>query len=320
MIIRNNPFTSKLYKNKWNIHFHGGKPSYGFKFIKGIEFTKNKFFPLYYNVGKYKSCGMSYNLQEFDFEIPKNKVFLIYDVPDYFQINTSTKCKNLGLKKVKQYEGYLIELHKFDSLDSYLKNKFNSKRRNSLLSGTKKLEKAYDISYEFYHGEILPEKFSELFDCLYNLIEDKFKNKKQENSHTKQIIWDWYTDLVEGMINEKSASLFVIKNEATPIAISLGYNSDKVFFAAIPGTNDNFSKYGIGSTKLLKSIGMAISENFSFFDLGKGSYGYKHRWATKKYDFEYHILYNKKSPISVSIATLLIKYYQIKQFVRKRIR
>lgn len=244
MIISNNPFTSSLYIKKWLSNFYNGKDSYKFNFIEGLEFTKNKYLPLYYNVGKYKSCGISYNLstskKAHDF---KNKVFLIYDVPDYFLINTSRKIKELGIEKIPQYEGYLIELDKYENINCYLESQFNSKQRYPIVSKLKKLEKSFNISYELYFGENDPKILTSLFNKLHDLIEIKFKNKKNNNSHTKPDIWKWYNDLIPKMIDEKKASFFVVKNNDEPIALALNYHSDDIFFYAVPATDSNFSKF-----------------------------------------------------------------------------
>ena len=186
MIVKNNPFTSDVYNTEWMNHFHSGKKCHKFDSIKGVAFTKNKYIPLYTNVGKYKSCGISYQLdssgQNEDY---KGKVFLIYDIPEFFEIDSEPKSKRLGIEKIEQYEGYLVDIRDYETINDYLSNQFNSKQRHSVLRRLKKLEKDHDnISYEFYSGKLEEKQFETLFEELYSLMEQQFDLKKEKNSHS----------------------------------------------------------------------------------------------------------------------------------------
>lgn len=314
MKIKKNPFTSEIYNRIWAEQYN--KTSlYNFDFIKNVKFNKHKIFPLYYNVGKYKSCGISYNLIESDLvKDYKKKVFLIYDIPKYFKVNTSY-ISGLSTNKIPQYDGYLIDLSKYKTIDQYLYEKFKSKSRYSLKNRIKKLERDHSIQYEWHHGYISKDTYNALFNKMYFFIESSFT--KEENSHTTKEIRKWYYYLFYEMINNKTASFFCIKNADVPIAVFYSYHSDKILFGAIPSTDKKYSKYGLGSIGVIKSIEWAINNKYSILDLSKGSYGYKHRWATRKYNFEYHIFYDKKYLPSLFIGKILTSYFKIKQYLRK---
>ena len=56
----------------------------------------------------------------------------------------------------------------------------------------------------------------------------------------------------------------------------------------------------------------------AILDFSKGYFDYKARWSTKKYDFEYHILYNSKSLSSTAKAIIIKNYYTVKQRLREK--
>ncbi|WP_396590091.1 GNAT family N-acetyltransferase [Allomuricauda sp. R78024] len=320
MILKNNPFTSELYVKKWMSNFHNSGNARQFSFIDDIKFTKHSVLPLYFNIGMFKSCGMSYTLSEKTQSDFKHRTFLVYDVPEYFEVSTENAPTRLGIKKIPQYSGFLAKLDDFEDIDDYLKKQFPAKKRRKVLYPKKQLEESFSISYEFYFGSISRDSFDLLMNYLYDLIEAKFEKKQNTNSHTKEGIRKWYEDLIFDMINENQASFIVAKNEDTPIAITLNYHSENILFSAVPGTDMAYSKYGIGSIMNMKAIEWALENGYSYFDLSKGSYGYKHRWSTMEYNFEYHVLYDRKSPISVLTTAYIVFYYRLKQYLRKKLR
>ncbi|USD24830.1 GNAT family N-acetyltransferase [Flagellimonas marinaquae] len=321
MVYNNNPFISETYVNKWMSSFFDRKEPKEFSFLEGIKFTKNKFLPLFYNVGTYKSCGMSYAFNNtLKAKGLKNKVIIIYDVPEYFNLDLGNIPANVSLNQVAQYEGFVTELDQFKDIEDFMSKKFPSKKRRKILHPMKQLEDSYNITYEWHFGHIERNTFLKLIDRLYELIDIKFEGKSRENSHTKKGIREWYEDLIYDMINEGKASFIVTKNEDTPIAITLNYHSDNILFSAVPGTDLGYAKYGLGSIMNVKAIEWALNNGYSYFDLSKGSYGYKHKWATRSYNFEYHVLYNKNSPIGFILGNSTVLYYKLKQYVRKKIR
>ncbi len=73
-----NPFLSKTYKTSWLKYFSSTKTAYQFNSFSDVTFIKHRYFPIFYNVGKNITNGMSYtfgNLKE-NKEF-KNRVFLI---------------------------------------------------------------------------------------------------------------------------------------------------------------------------------------------------------------------------------------------------
>ena len=119
------------------------------------------------------------------------------------------------------------------------------------------------------------------------------------------------------MINEKKASFFVIKDDEKIISVNLAYHADNVMFGAAAVSNPEYISYGMGSIAILKSIEWALENKVSYFDMSKGSFGYKHRWATKTYVSYHHIFFDKACPVSILLANSISLLYWAKQFRKK---
>src|SRR5690606_38012236 len=114
------------------------------------------------------------------------------------------------------------------------------------------------------------------------------------------------------------ASLFVIYNEDIPIGVTLNYFSDMILFDAITVFDIDYEKFHLGSVTVMKLIEWAIDNKFGYFDFSKGYFDYKKRWATREYDFEYHIYYDGSSILSTTFASGMALYFNFKQYLRDK--
>jgi hypothetical protein len=149
MNIKNNPFNSGTFERIWMKNFQPHINSKSFDFIKGIRFYKNSIFPLYINVGQNLTKGNFYTLHDSpDF---KNNVFLIYDIPAYFNVTEPTNIDtNLKFYKSVQYSGFLIDLNNFKNYEDYFLSTFGKSSRMKLRKYINRLESCFDISSKMY--------------------------------------------------------------------------------------------------------------------------------------------------------------------------
>ena len=113
-----NPFTSSIFENSWTNYYNKHKKTQSLNFIEGVKFTKSSYFPLYINLGKNFTNGISYSINN-EASDYKGKVVLLYDVPSYFQLNNAHHS-NIVLKKVRQYNGFYADLKAFNGIDDVL--------------------------------------------------------------------------------------------------------------------------------------------------------------------------------------------------------
>ena len=316
-MIQQNPFTSSTYTKIWCQHFIKDKALYAFDFIEGISFLKMPVLPVYVNIGQKVTKGMSYvinvNASSNDF---KNKVILIYDVPEYFNIENSILPKKIKLIKIKQYPGFLTNLESYPDFNSYFSSTFNKKSRYKLKSYKKNLENSFNVSYKHFYGDISNEDYQIVFDEFNTLLKKRFEDKQETNNNLDPKEWDFYKDSTYQLIQEKKASLFVIYQDTKPIAISLNYFSESILFFAMTVFDIDYQKFNIGKVHLMKLYEWSFQNKIKIFDLSKGYYDYKDRWANLNYNFEHHIYYNSNSIMATLLARNLQLFFELKQFLR----
>lgn len=318
MRILSNPFASKTFTSIWLKHFNKENPYFTFKGFQGITFVKSRWFPLFVNVGKTHTKGVSYTLIGQEQVDLKNKVLLIYDIPSFFDLNLPTLDEAFKLNTVKQYPGFLINLNKYKDLADYLSLSFSKSSRYKLNKYKKRLEDSFDISYKMYFGEISKVEYDTVFEHFKNLLEKRFADKGITNNNLNPKEWDFYHEVAFPMILEKKASLFVIYEGDTPIGVTLNYFSESVLFDAITVFDIDYEKFHLGSVTIMKLIEWSLENNIKIFDFSKGYFDYKKRWANEEYDFEYHLYYDSKSIQAKLIAWIILKFFSLKQLLREK--
>ncbi|MDT0607852.1 GNAT family N-acetyltransferase [Croceitalea rosinachiae] len=317
-MIIDNPFSSKIFISYWSKHFLSNKKTYLFQFVKNLTFYKSKLPGLYINTGKNLTKGISYELSPLNEENKKGKTLLIYDVINYNGERKSLKNKGIGLHTVGQYPGFLIDLEAYSNLNEFMTNTFKKSSRYKLKKYKNKLETCFDINYKLFNGEILQKEYDFIFENFRKLLVKRFEDKEITNNNLNRSEWDFYREVAYSMIIEKKAGLFVIYNGAQPIGVTLVYFSEKIVFDAITVFDIDYAKFHLGSITIMKLIEWSISNNFKIFDFSKGYFDYKKRWATKKYDFEYHIIYDRESIKAQILAFGIKSFFEFKQLLREK--
>jgi len=313
--VKNNPFLTKSFKETWIKHFSKNKKIYNTEKEIKISLIK-KTYSLFFNVGKNFTNGMSYHVTDENFI--HNKSILIYDVPSYFEINNEHLSNTIGIKKIKQYEGSLVNIENFTSIDDFLSKKFKSKKRAELKKFKRKLENSFNIKYEFYSSKISKEEFNILFESFYSLLNKRYTSKKIINRNLSEKFKNYYFELIYKLINENKALLFVIKENNSPIAISISFLAKNIIFYSIPVFDIDFKKFNLGHISILKILEWSINQNFKIFDFSKGDAIYKNKWATDKYHYEHHLIYDKHNLSSRIIALVISSLFNFKQYLRDK--
>ena len=318
MQIKQNPFVSDIFSTKWLTQFNSNKPVFTFNFIGGLHFYKPSFLPIYINAGRNLTKGISYTLKKVQIGNFKNSIVLIYDIPDYFDVDTHDLPDHIKFHRIKQYPGYLTDLKKYEDLHDYLLSAFSKKRKDKLNRYKKRLELCFDISCQMFYGEITKEDYDLIFDAFKKLLEKRFNYKQLTNNNLNPDEWTFYYDVALPMILEKKASLFVVYEGSNPIAITLNYFSDNILFHGITVFDIDYSKFHLGKVALLNLFSWCFENNIHIFDFSKGHFDYKTHWMNRAYDFEYHVYYNNSSLNSRILAFTIKSYFELKQFLREK--
>lgn len=316
MEIQQNPFTSDTYNKVWQTHYNKDEKIFEFDAIKGVSFNKAKQNYLFVNVGTVKTLGINYSFNKnSNNDDIKGKVFLIYDVPSYNSINLTHQ--RLKTKKIKLHDGFRVDTKKYTNLEDYICKTLSNNRRKSFLKAWRKLEREHNISYKVFKGSIKEDTFKELFDSMYEMMELQYEEKSETNYHTNEKSKSWHYSLFFELINKNMASIQVIYNEQTPIAISFNYHAENIFFAPFGSYDNSYRKYSIGNIQMMKELEWVIEdEKCQYYDLGKVSYGYKQRWVNDIYSYEYHLIYDKKSLYANTLVWSIYVAFRTKSILK----
>jgi len=255
-LIKENPFVSDTFVAMWMKHYYNDEPPVKFDFINQVKFVKKRKTPIYINVGWNLTHGISYSLTGFKSKDYKNKVCFLNDIPSYF-FNQYTKIEavgNMKVQRIKWHKGFLARLDKSDSLDEFLKNRFNSKTRGKFKSYVRRLENCFDIKYSVYHGEIEKNDFNQIYEVLQKLLKKRFENKEESMLLLNPLHWDYFYELSYKMILEKKAFLAVIYNRDVPISISFNYCNEDFIFGSVTTFDIDYAKFSLGHISFMKII------------------------------------------------------------------
>lgn len=317
--MKSNPFTSDTYTTIWSKYFNESKPPISLDFIDNVKFIEHRFLPIHINVGKNLTKGINYNLNSAGQDY-KGKTVLIYDVPEYFELEELNFDKNstLKLKKLEQYKGFMMNLSDFSTHEEYINFKFNSKKRSEFRSIKRKLEECFDIKYYFLDKNTTEEEYNEVFKHFYLLLSKRYSDKQTNLHHLSSNKWNFYKELVYKMLLEEKASMLVVYNESKPIGIALNYLGEDILFGAMTVFDLDYYKFSVGKIMILKTLEWCFKNKYQIFDFSKGEFAYKYDWSNSEYDFYYHIYYDLSSIKSRFFAKYLELIFRTKFYLRKK--
>jgi CelD/BcsL family acetyltransferase involved in cellulose biosynthesis len=199
-----------------------------------------------------------------------------------------------------------------------MKQQFKSNSRSKFKRNISRLEASFDVDYIMYHGAITKDEFDLVFAHFYTLLEKRYTEKGEPCGELDPTLWNYYCDLAFAMIQEKTASLFVIYCNAHPIGITFSYHDNTTLIEALTVFDIDYYRFNIGHTTIYKMLEWSFNNGIELFDYTQGNFEYKKRWSNTTYDTTFHILYDAKSIKSGIVANLLATYFNLKRNVRDR--
>lgn len=242
-----------------------------------LEIVSNK-----YSNEKKKSTHLNVNHQISN----TDNIYSFKLVPDYLNIKTN---EGFIEKKVFQKNGYGINLTNCKSADEYLQNYCKTNFRGNIRRSIKKIESCFNINYKMFYGNISLEDYTFLMGRFHDMLSKRFKQRNDKNLILEN--WEFYQTNAFNLINKNDASLFVIYNEKEPIACSLNFHHENIFYFAIPTFHIDYYKFAPGNIVVYKNIDWCIMNNYSFFDMGYGGFENKLNWCNTTYNFENLVLF-----------------------------
>ncbi|MCF8273413.1 MAG: GNAT family N-acetyltransferase [Flavobacteriaceae bacterium] len=217
-----------------------------------------------------------------------------------------------------QKHGYAANLNHCKSIDEYMAMNFKSSFRNNVKRSVKRLETSFDITYNMFFGKITYEAYNSLMTSFHDLLSKRFQQLKLKNVTLEN--WTYYFNIAYQRINNKEASLFVMYKDQEPIAFSLNFHFDTVFYFAIPTFNADFSKFTLGNVVIYKNLEWCLNNGVSLFDMGYGGFENKINWCNTTYHFETHIFFKPKNLMGYAYTSILkYKYKLINYLLAKNV-
>lgn len=223
---------------------------------------------------------------------PSALIFSHFLSPSY--LDYSFDKKRYQLNKIKQInKGYVIDLYDFLDVKEYMRFQMKRSSRKTIYQSIRGLENMFDISYKTFDSNLSKEKYDELFAILRTMLDERFNEKAVTDEKRKN--WTQIKEHFYEFLKKDKAAIFVIYDSLKPIGISLKYLSNNLVFSYISSYDSNYSKFGMGHIDIYKIIEWCFDNDYKLIELGYGDHAYKNRWCNNIYNFEHHILYNKKS-------------------------
>lgn len=242
-----------------------------------------------------------------------NTVYLVKYVPGYMIPNLKTPFKAIKLFETK---GYAICIEGITSVEEYLTIQLKHKHRASIINRKNRLEHHFNIRYEVYYNQISKEIYSNLMSVLREFLVLRFEQRNETNERLLE--WDKFYELFFTLINNKRASFFAIYENDKPIALSLNYHLDKIFFGAISSYDIDYAKFGLGQILVFKRLEWCIQHKMDIFDMSMGNPNYKIKWCNTIYDFEHHIVYRFSSIPESFYARLIALRMSTKNYLKSK--
>lgn len=213
-------------------------------------------------------------------------------------LNPTIETNSYSITKLRhlQFSSAGINIENSTDIDSHLKASLPYSFRSNLKRLNKRLETCFSVTYKMYFGNILKDEYDYLMDTLFEMQIKRLNQKELKNKIDSK--YEYYKEIAFPLINSNKASIFVIYNNLTPIGITLNFHREKIFFGTITAFDINYYKFGVGNLLTYKQLDWCIKNKYRFFDLGIEQLDYKKKWSNTLYDFEYQIIYKKKSIIA----------------------
>lgn len=249
--------------------------------------------------------------------VAPGKHYSLKFIPAYLQLSFRP-WTGYTLRTYPTLKGFAIRMDEHDSMDHFMQSHFKKGVRGNIMRCVRRLEKCYEVRYERIFGQIPVERYQRLMDLLKQMIISRFLERKQQSDTLKK--WPEISARLLEDIRAHRASLYIVHHGTEPIAISVAYHYESIFFYYITSYDTDYSKFSLGNIVLYKQLEWCFGERFRYFEMGWGELDYKRRWSNYRYTYRNHEFFPSTSLISWSIALFDELITRLKAYlIRKRV-
>jgi len=245
----------------------------------------------------------------------KPALYSIKNVPPYLKVHFREN-QDFYLKTEPSLKGFAIMMDGYEDTEAYMRSQFSRKSRGNILRCLRRLEKCFDISYHRYYGSIEKERCDTLARLLREMIVKRFDERNQDSDTLRR--WDIIEKSLYGLILDKKASLFVVSQNNVPIAISISYHYNSLFFYYITSYDIDYGKFSLGHVVLIKQLEWCYSEGYRIFDMGWGDLDYKQAWCNYVEVLQNYSYLPKRSPALSAVALWRATWTRFRAFLLEK--
>lgn len=184
----------------------------------------------------------------------------------------------------KTHKNNYISLTPFSSGDAWLHSQ-HKKFRHDLRQKIRRFEEAGICKFHILEtGAPVPDA---IIDTIYRQKRAWAENRRAKSVFLRPAMRDFLKELAEIAARRKSLYLSWLSCGEKIIACSIGFIQDRTLYLYMPTYDPDFACCSPGNILMVKSIGWAIENKLTTFDLMRGEDAYKNRFAR-----EYRFLYN----------------------------
>ena len=237
----------------------------------------------------------------------KNRLVYIHDVPDYLKTESFAVSTNIKQKKINSYQGSVINLKNYNSIDDYLVNEITSKERYEIRRRQKRLDTCIKPVYKTFYGNITKAEYDIIFNDYKQML---LRRLEQKQSYWEELdYWEERYKTSYKLIHEKKACVFAIYHNESPIAIYINSVFDKIIFNEVVAYDIDYSRFNIGILIFIKLIEWSINNGMELMDMSKGDFSYKVRFRNGTYTFQNQLIYDSRK-VSICLKANLVTLKQ----------
>lgn len=210
--------------------------------------------------------------------------YSVSDLPSYqslVPLGGLSKLKRLGSPL---YQGYLIDLSRYETLEEYIKAHFPTTKR-MFRRQADKLRINVGPKQKIFHGAPIGEgELDLLFKSFEGFLEKRFEQMEAHNYELPFL--PQYKTMFRTLVPKGEAIIFSQYHHDRPIALGIGFLNRRTLYLFNIAFDIDYSPYGMGNQMLLDVLGWCFKNGIYRVDMGRGDFFHKRKWVNASYTYQ----------------------------------
>jgi CelD/BcsL family acetyltransferase involved in cellulose biosynthesis len=173
--------------------------------------------------------------------------------------------------------------------------------RRNLHKCERRAKKDYKVAFGICSNK---EDIKREMETFFVLHQKRWQSKNQAGAFSDQRFRDFHLDVAECFAERGWLALNTITLNATPATAGYAFVYGKKLYSYLSGFDPQFSKYRIGSLRLMYLIRHCIVKGLTEYDFMRGDEPYKEQWNTSvRNNLEFWVTRKKIVPVVYSAVT-----------------